>query len=73
MSTLTPEQLRAMTPEQKEELAASMISPVKCGGCDYDPDGSRFYWTGGRRIPEAEFQALSMSQKRRMTLANERK
>lgn len=49
-----------MTPQERGELAKKMAVPLRCGGCDYDPDGSRFYWSGGRRLPEAEFLALAV-------------
>lgn len=47
-----------MTPEQKIELANAMFSPIRCGGCDYDVDGTRKYLIGGKRITETEFKAL---------------
>jgi hypothetical protein len=54
------EQLRRMIqdPEMRKLIASHMVSPVRCGGCDYDPDGSRWYYVGGKRIREADFKAL---------------
>jgi hypothetical protein len=61
----TPEQirehLRAMTPEQRQELASHMRVPIRCGGCHYDPDGTIVYIIGGKEMRPAEFRAYKIS------------
>ena len=47
-----------LTKEQRRALAKAMFSPIRCGGSDYDADGTRKYLVGGKRITEAEFKAI---------------
>ena len=47
-----------LTKEQRRALAKAMFSPIRCGGCDYDADGTRKYLVGGKQITEAEFKAI---------------
>jgi len=55
---MSPE-LKALlaTPEGRKKVAASMVRPIRCGGCDYDPDGARVYIIGGKRMRPEEFEA----------------
>lgn len=46
-------------PESRRKLAASMVSPIRCGGSGYE--GDRFYLLlGGRKVftDTEEYQAL---------------
>lgn len=56
-----PAFLRSLTPEQRKQLAASMRPPIRCGGCDYDPDGARVYVIGGKRLRPAAYRAYQLS------------
>jgi len=60
VSGLASEHVLKLTTEQRKELAASMVAPMRCGGCDYDEQGRRFYVHGGRRLLEdgPEYQKL---------------
>jgi hypothetical protein len=60
MSTLTKELLSSMTPEDRVKLAASMVAPMRCGGCHYDEQGRRIYMHGGVWMLEdgPEYKAL---------------
>ncbi len=37
--------------QHKEQLAAAMVQPARCGGCTYVGD-ERFYRYGGQLVPE---------------------
>lgn len=47
-------------PTFRRKLAESMAIPLRCGGCDYDDQGRRFYIFGGRRVLEdsEEYRAI---------------
>jgi hypothetical protein len=57
---MTAEQILKLTPEQRNELAASMVAPMRCGGCTYDEQGRRLYMHGGKWMLEdgPEYQEL---------------
>jgi len=54
---MTPEQQAVVdkyiaTKEGREKLAASMVVPVRCGGCTYDKDGKAWLYLGGWWVPQ---------------------
>ncbi len=40
------------------QLAASMVSPIRCGGLHYDEHDRPYYLVGGKRLSPDEFRAL---------------
>ena len=59
---MTPEMKALLsTPEGRAKLASHMIVPIRCGGCDYDPDGKRVYIIRGKRMRPDEFEAYKKS------------
>ncbi len=46
------------TLEQRKALAASMWSPIRCGGADYDEEGNCYLIIGGVRRSPAEVQEI---------------
>ena len=41
------------TPEGRAKLAASMVVPVRCGGCTYDKEGNAWLYLGGWWVPQS--------------------
>lgn len=48
-NALTPEDIKKMTQEEKEDLASRMYSPLRCGGAGYDENGKYYLILGGQR------------------------
>jgi len=53
---MTPEQQAVLdkymaTKEGRAKLAASMVVPIRCGGCTYDKDGNAWLRLGGWWVP----------------------
>jgi len=61
--SFTSERVKSLSPEQRKLLAASMVTPLRCGGCHYDDQGRRLYMHGGKWLLEdgPEYQALLRS------------
>ena len=51
------------TPEGRAKIAASMVSPMRCGGCNYDEQGRRVYMYGGVRMLEDSEQHQALRKK----------
>ena len=49
---IASDRLRNFSPDQRKQLAASMVSPMRCGGCTYDESGRRLYMHGGKLFLE---------------------
>jgi hypothetical protein len=59
---MTPEQQAVLdkymaTKEGRAKLAASMVVPVRCGGCTYDKDGNAWLFLGGWWVPHSVVSA----------------
>lgn len=61
--------LSKLTDRQKKRLVLCMVSPARCGGLSYAPDGSRLWRAGGKWHTDAEWKAMEERERERRRAA----
>jgi hypothetical protein len=56
--SLTAEDIKNMTQEEKEDLASRMYNPLRCGGAGYDENGKYYLILGGKRCNAKEINQI---------------
>jgi hypothetical protein len=64
---ITPEDIAKMTPEQKQDIASRMYSPIRCGGAGYDENGKYYLVLGGKRRNAKEVNQIIREMNPRWT------
>ncbi len=55
---MNKEYIANLSRRNKMRLALSMVVPIRCGGCHYEPDGTEVLMIGGKWIARSELEDL---------------